>query len=343
MLSIAVAVMLAFSCSKVNPVTDSSRGTPIQIVVPNLEIIDPDVADPDTRVTWKTESTRAPKWEGTDEFQMIAYSVEKNVYKDWGDFKVTGTPNQTGTTFTGYKPNNFSNDPNDDNFGGNYFVGLVKNPSNSSYSLQYDPNNGKPRYVFFANIPAEQDGTGFKYSVIGAQYTFNGATFDKTHNNSVFFIRSALCKLTLPSGSNIKRIDITLGYSISDANQYLASSGTSQDLKFQLSDGFSSTFTFLIGGGSKTITIKNGDSNLPESPNNIYWACARTQYGASRGYAILTFKFTNDEGKVATKVIKMYRDANGNGTFEAEEKVDIAGGKALNSFGTVTFNAGDFK
>jgi hypothetical protein len=99
-------------------------------------------------------------------------------------------------------------------------------------------------------------------------------------------------------------------------------------------DAWSGSFTFLNGGGSKTITIKNGDNILPESPNNIYWACIRTAGNATRGYPILTFRFTNNEDKVATKVIKMQVS----GTIK-----NIANGKTLNNFGAVTFNTGDFK
>ena len=322
--------MLALSCSKEAPVDKHSKGTPIQIVVPNLEVVDPEATGTETKVTWRDEANRIPEWEASDAFQMIAYSVAKQHVTNWGDFTVTGTPNQYNTNieFTGYKPDGFTTDT-----GGDYFVGLVKNPSNSSYSLTYESSS--TRYVFYANIPAEQDGTGFKYSVIGAQYTYDGnVTFGTTNGNSVFFTRSALCKLSLPSGSNIKKIDITLGYSINSANQYLASSGNKQDLKFIVKDGWSDFCTFSTGGGSNTITIKNGDNILPEYPNNVYWACIRTAGNTTRGYAILTFKFTNNDGKVATKVIKMQKD----GSY-----MNIANGKKLNNFGTVTFGSNDFQ
>ena len=124
MLSIAVAVMMALSCSKETPVDKLSKGTPIEIVVPNIEI-DSEAAGTDSKVTWKDESARSPKWESSDAFQMIAYSVANQVYTNWGDFTVSGEPSQYNTKFTGYKPDGFSTET-----GGNYFVGLVKNPFN---------------------------------------------------------------------------------------------------------------------------------------------------------------------------------------------------------------------
>ncbi|MBO4596099.1 MAG: hypothetical protein J5632_05765 [Bacteroidales bacterium] len=325
-LFVAVAVMIAFSCSKENPVAGPSKGTPIQIVVPNPEIDDAEATTPETRYTWKDASSPTNlKWESSDSFQMIAYSVANQLVTNWHDFTVTGTPGQYNTVFTGYMPDGYTTAT-----GGNYFVGLLKNPTNSSITLTYDST---PRYVFYANIPAEQDGTGFKYSVIAAQYTYDSENkkFSTTNGNSIFYPRSALCKLTLPSDRDIRRIDITLGYSISDANQFLASDGIKQDMKFTLLDAFSGSFTFLNGGGSKTITIRNGDNSLPQ---NVYWACIRTAGNSARGNAILTFKFTNNEGKVATKVVTL---PNSGSTYK-----NIANGKTLNNFGAVTFNDSDF-
>ena len=66
---------------------------------------------------------------------------------------------------------------------------------------------------------------------------------------------------------------------------------------------------------------------LPEGSKPVYFACVRTQNNF--GGCVLTFKFTNNEGKVATK------------TADLTGKT-ISNGNKLNQFGTVTFNEGDF-
>lgn len=339
-LYLAAVAVAALSCEKETPLKNESKGTPVQIVVG-----DADIEDPDTKISWGNESGRRPKWDAGDSFQLIAYthnaSADQSVFTSWGDFVTQeGSTNQynSNTTFTGYMPDGFSTET-----GGKYFVAVEKNPSNSSYTLTHESN----RYIFTANVPKEQDGTGFKYSVMAAYFNYDGSNFTTT-GTSTFYPRTALCALTLPEGSNVTRIDITLGYSLSDANQYLASNGNKQDVKFCLVNGWNSgstySLTLLSGGGSKTISIYNNGAVLPETPNKVYWASIRTQSGhGTYGCAILTFKFTNTAGKVATKVVEMYKDSNGDHTYQASEKVNISAGNKLNNFGVVTFQDSDWK
>lgn len=339
-LYVAAAAMSVLSCAKDVPVKIESKGTPVEIVVE-----DADIEDPDTKISWGNESGKRPKWDAGDRFQLIAYthntSAAQSVFTSWGDFVTQdGSTNQynSNTTFSGYKPDGFSTET-----GGQYFAAIAKNPTNSSYTLSHESN----RYVFTANVPAEQDGTGFKYSVMAAYFNYADGVFSTT-GSSTFYPRTALCALALPEGSNVTRIDITLSYTLSDANQFLASNGSKQDVKFCLVNGWGvgSTYslTLLSGGGSKTISIYNNGAVLPETPNKVYWASIRTQSGsATYGCGILTFRFTNTDGKVATKVVELYKDSNGDHAYQSTEKVNVTAGNRLNNFGSVTFQDSDWE
>ena len=332
MMFAAVAAMATISCNKDlgqnDSIKESHKGTPIQVVVGNPE------SCVDTKVSSFREMegtlTTNPKWDAGDAFQMFSHDATNQLMTDWDKFVTAdGSTSQynSNATFAGYIPEGYTTDS-----GGSSFTAIVTNEYNPSYALTYD---SKPRYTFNCNIPSEQDGTGLKYSLFGSkQATYNGV--EKSLSGFAFRCWSSLCALNLPAGSNIVKIEITMSYENEDyaSSQFLASKGERQDLKWQVSD-----FTFVSGGGSKTITIYNNGTILPEGDTPVYFACARTLSGKALsgnqlGACILTFKFTNNDGLVATKIVTLYK----NGTY-----YNIQNGNNLNNFGAVTFAEGDFQ
>lgn len=312
----AVAAMAVSSCAKESAVQTPSKGTPIQIVVGNPE--DAVVYGDETKVSWRV--ARNPKWDAGDAFQLFSHKKAANLLTDWGAFVTEDGSVTSGTsnaTFSGYKPEGFTKSE-----GGDSFTAIAKNASNSSYTLFADGD----RYSFNMNIPAVQDGTGLKYSLLGCVPSFDEGS--SAFSNCSFNVKSALCALTLPAGVNVKTITITLGYENEEnaAGQFLASNGTNQDLKWKATD-----FTCLGGGGSKTVTITKGGELLPEG-TPIYWACIRTQSNSKDyGLAKLTFQFINDADKVATKVANIPSGRN------------VTVGTKLNNFGTIAITAADFE
>lgn len=315
-LFVTVAVAMAASCGKDGFEIEQTKGTPMIITIGNPE--GSEVEAPESKVAWRV--ARNPKWEAGDAFQIFSHNFASTQLTNWGDFVTAEgsvTSGKSDADFSGYQPTGFTKAT-----GGNTFTAIVKNPSNTSYSLFVDGS----RYSFYNNIPAVQDGTGLKYSLFGTVPSFTDGT-PGSFSSWNFNLKSALCAIKLPTGANVTTITVTLGYANESAatTQFLASKGDAQDLKWQ------SNFTFLGGGGSKSVTITKGGSLLPEG-EPIYWACVRTQSNASKswGLAHITFEFTNDAGAVATKVANLPDGTN------------INVGNKLNNFGTVTFNPGDF-
>lgn len=337
MLCAAVAAITAISCNKDLASNDSSvtpvKGSLIQISVGDPEPCVEDQSDNSavkpSQVATKVSQFRVarnPKWDAGDSFQFFAYNANSQLLTDWGAFTTdegSVTSGNSNATFWGYLPEGFTKAT-----GGNSFACIAHNEFNKSYTLTYETN---PRYVYYTNIPAEQDGTGLKYSMIVSTATYDEST--KTLGGFGFNVRSALCALTLPAGSNVVKIEITMSYdgngSSSASSQYLVSKGDKQDLKWQAGN-----WTCLGGGGCNTITIYKNGEVLPEVNTPVYFACIRTQSGTKYGLCTLTFKFTNAEGLVAEKSVPLKR---------GDSFVNIAVGTKINNFGTVTFGEDDFK
>lgn len=328
MLFIPVAVMTALSCNKAFELDNTDENapikkTPIEIVVGNPTADDD--AEPESKVSWRV--SRNPKWDANDSFQMFSFTAAEKICTPWGSFVTeegSVTSGNSNATFKGYMPEGFTKAT-----GGSTFVCIACNETNPSYNFTYESN---PRYVFYYNIPSVQDGTGLKYSLLATTVTYDESA--KTFSSFAFNVRSALCALTLPAGSNIKKIEIEMTWSGDHTNdpasQFLVSNGTKQDFKVNAS---TSTFDSAGGGGSRLLTIENGGI-LPEGNTPVYFACNRTQSGTKFGICTLTFKFTNADGLVATKVVPLYKGG---------KYYNIGNGTKLNNFGTMTFAEGDFK
>ena len=339
MLLAAVAAMTAISCNKeLGPNdnnTTSGKGSIIHVTVgdpdPCVEEQSDNSAVTPSQVSTKVSQFRIaknPKWDAGDSFQLFAYNISSKLLTDWGAFTTeegSVTQGNSNAQFWGYLPDGFTKET-----GGDSFACIAHNEFNKSYALKHEISNGTPRYYFMMNIPAEQDGTGLKYSLIASTATYDETAKALTVTN--FNVKSSFCALTLPAGSNVVKIEITMSYENESAAQYqyLASKGDKQDLKWQAGN-----YTCLGGGGSKTITIYKNGETLPEASTPVYFSCIRTQSGnASYGLCTLTFKFTNAEGLVAEKIVPLKK----NGSF-----VNIQVGSKINNFGTVTFAEGDFK
>ena len=338
MLFAAVAAMTAISCNKDLASNDSSvtpvKGSLIQVSVGDPE---PCVEDPSdnsavkpSQVATKVSQFRVarhPKWDAGDSFQFVAYNPTNKLLTDWGAFTTdegSVTSGNSDALFWGYLPEGFTKTT-----GGDKFTCIAHNVCNPSYTLVYEAN---PRYVFNMNIPAEQDGTGLKYTLIGSSASYDEEA--KTISGFSFNVKSPLCAFTLPSGSNVVKVEITMSYdnsgTHSPATQFFASNGNKQDLKFNAAD-----FTFLGGGATNTITIYNAGNVLPEASTPVYFACTRTQSGTKYGLCTLTFKFTNTEGLVAEKAVALKK---ADGSF-----VNIGASHKLNNFGTIPLTSTDFK
>ena len=342
MLFAAVAAMTAMSCNKELGQSDGSVSTEksslIQVTVGDPDPCVVEEGDVDTKVS-SFRIARNPKWDAGDAFQLFAYTASKTetpLLTDWGKF-VTEEGSMTGgnASFKGYLPEGFTKAT-----GGSTFSAIVCNEFNSSYTFTHEPSN--PRYVFYCNIPSEQDGTGLKYTLFGTPSTWKSDNVDyylsydegtKELGPFNFNVKSSLCALTLPAGSNVVKMEITMSYDKSGTNspasQFLVSNGNKQDLKWQADN-----FTCLGGGGCNTITIYNNGNVLPEVSTPVYFACIRTQSGTKYGLCTLTFKFTNADGLVAEKAVPLKK---------GNSFVNIGVGNKLNNFGTIPLTAEDFK
>lgn len=342
MMFVAVAAMTTISCNKElgqnDGVAESKKGTLIQVAVGNPESCIDDTMNSSDEIDTKVSSfvpqasNKTPKWDAGDSFQIFSYNAAKIIVTDWDKFvTVDGStsPYNANATFIGYIPEGFTQEA-----GGNTFSAIVTNEFNSAYTFAHD--SAKTRYTFNCNIPSEQDGTGLKYSLFGSTLTYDENT--KALSGFRFQFKSALCALTLPAGSNIVKIEITMSYENENfaTSQFLATKTGKQNLKWQADN-----FTFLSGGDSKTITIYNDGAVLPEDTVPVYFACVRTNSGGTAGgnnlgACILTFQFTNQDGLVATKTITLKNEETG-------KYLNIQNGNQLNNFGAVTFAEGDFQ
>ena len=328
MLIAAVAAMTAISCAKDLGQENFGSDAPIKMTPIEITVANPvadEEAGPESKVSWRV--ARNPKWDANDSFQMFSFTAAEKICTPWGSFVTeegSVTSGNSNATFKGYMPEGFTKAT-----GGSTFVCIACNETNPSYNFTYESN---PRYVFYYNIPSIQDGTGLKYTLLPTTVTYDESA--KTFSSFAFNVRSALCALTLPAGSNIKKIEIEMTWSGDHTNdpasQFLVSNGTKQDFKVNAS---SSTFDSAGGGGSRLLTIENGGI-LPEGNTPVYFACNRTQSGAKFGICTLTFKFTNTDGLVATKAVPLYKDG---------KYYNISNGTKLNNFGTMSFADGDFQ
>lgn len=334
---IAVAALMAFSCSKENT-NVISKGIPATFTFESPVVEDED--GPDSKIylfnpseVGSSGATRPTfRWNTGDIINIISYSIPE----DWSEGKFTQWPAfvaQAGgasATFRGEIP-----DPYVDG----YFL-ILSSKYNQSYTVAKQ-NDARGRLNIKCNIPALQDGSGINYAIFGARpkysasdkkFTFEAINDISTNNSNVtaynnqFALKSALSCFSIPADAHITKVEITVSRSDNATGQYLASNGDKKDIQIN-SYGFA-----FSGGGNPTITIYNDGEELP---TDIYFASRQAEGKDNQYYPILTFVFTNASGQTATKVLRLMKN-NG-----AEVKNLNCG--RLNKLGTVTFEANDFQ
>lgn len=334
---IAVAALMAFSCSKENT-NVISKGIPATFTFESPVVEDED--GPGSKIyifnpeEVGTSGAGRPtfRWNAGDIINIISYSIPE----DWSEGKFTQWPafvaqaGGTTATFRGEIP-----DPYVDG----YFL-ILSSKYNQSYTVAKQ-NDARGRLNIKCNIPALQDGSGINYAIFGARpkysasdkkFTFEAINDISTNNSNVtaynnqFALKSALSCFSIPADAHITKVEITVSRSDNATGQYLASNGDKKDIQIN-SYGFA-----FSGGGNPTITIYNDGEELP---TDIYFASRQAEGKANQYYPILTFVFTNASGQTATKVLRLMKN-NG-----AEVKNLNCG--RLNKLGTVTFGANDFQ
>jgi hypothetical protein len=310
----AVAVLAVISCEKKDIETPVS-GTPIEISVGFDEI---DGAQPGSKMS-NNDSDVSFKWDPGDALQIFSYNWDNDILTDWGMF--TTENGGVWGKFRGVIPAGYTAATHGDKF-------TVVFQQGKSFSLTRSTTSG--RYDLKFNIPANQDGTGVKYCLFGSATT-TWPTFDGDKSFSGMMLRcyTGLSVINV-SGPDIRTIKITLDHA-KNHGYCLASSGDKLDINYNCSNNG------LSGGGSKTITINNNDEVLS---GNIYFASRQTNGNANNGYPILTFEFINSEGKTATRVLKLAKGANEDGT--ASTYAGISTYNKMNRFPAVSLTAADF-
>lgn len=336
---IAVAALMAFSCSKENT-NVISKGIPATFTFESPVVEDED--GPGSKIyifnpeEVGTSGAGRPtfRWNTGDIINIFSYSIPE----DWSEGEFTQWPafvaqaGGTTATFKGEIP-----DPYVDG----YFL-ILSSKYNQSY-LVSKQDNTRGRLNIKCNIPALQDGSGVKYAIFGARpkysatdkkFTFVEIQDVSTGNskisayNNQFALKSALSCFSIPADAHITKVEITVSRSDNATGQYLASNGNKQDIQIN-SLGFA-----FSGGGAPTITLyKDGE----ELPTELYFASRQVEGKANEYYPILTFVFTNASGQTATKTLKL---ATFNGTAFTLKNLNVG---RLNKLGSVTFGPNDFQ
>lgn len=328
----AVAAMSALSCEKAE--TPEMDG--LYVIRFDAPVISVDDAD-DTKVCIKDYAANGRPnyaWQSGDAIHIYSYDIPETwadaTLTDWGKF-TTEDNNKTSAKFKGVLPATAVND---------YYFSFF---SNCDSEPQLVKHATRGRYDIKTNIPAVQDGTGIPYCFFAARpasfdsgtgvFSFAAINNISTGNtsqsqyNCQYALRCNLTKFNIPvfatAAKKIKRIDITLSYA-KGATQYLASSGSNRDISL------SSLNFYPGGGGSTTVSIYKDDEPLP---GELLFACRGTEGNGTRGYAILTFVFTNVSNETATAVVKLGAGLKDDGTATTY--------KNISPYGRMTY-IGDF-
>ncbi len=168
-------------------------------------------------------------------------------------------------------------------------------------------------------IPAEQDGTGWKYSVFIAR----SSTLSAQYNNPTggggitFHLMSSLFRLKLNSSKDITKVVLTssTGFMVGDVTKINMGS-------FHYAADVNKNFTLSEGCSGKTLTVENGGDVLP---NDLYFAVREMREGTT-----YTFTFTAEDGTTATRSLT-------NPAGYANRKT-----RKVLSLGTVTLTDADF-
>lgn len=296
----AAAMTAALSCSKEESNnTNVGKKLTVSVGSPVVE------QDPATSVVLTSiDPAYTLSWSAGDKIRVINYQDGTAGYNDWGDF--TTAAGGASASFTGTA-------------GTNSYSKYLAASAYKGYTFTCSASADSFKY----NIPANQDGTGVKYCCFAEYASYDGAnlTIPSMH------LRNALTRFDLPSEADVRRVTVTVSYTIS-ATLGLCSNGDDNDVTCNFLNGKKFAGS---GGPGKTITIYNGGALLS---GPVYFASRHTLKEDKYGNCSLTFVFTDGSDKTCTKTVKLY---------EKDVKSVILNSGYLNYLGAVSFKDGDFK
>lgn len=309
-LCVASATMVTVACQKQGTETFVKKGIPAQFVVedPSSDL------DDGTKVcaNGKGEYGGSPRWysrwEDGDICYLTSFSEGAEGYADWGAFTASVGANKKAV-FHGLVPEQHS---------GTTILALH---SSSAFEIKWDKSGN--RYNAYFNIPSTQDGTGFRYALIGAKATSysEGVITFPTSGGNQFTMRSALTCITVPAEADIRTIQVTVTKK-GGGNWNIFSNGDNKDM------AMNTTSFGLFGGGSNTVTITNGGV----LSGDVFFASRHTTGGDASTCPVLTFVFTNGNGEQSTKKVELVKNST----------VLQIGNAKVNKLGSVSFAPGDF-
>lgn len=312
---VAVAAMAALSCTK-EQVKERDNGQKISFVIDSPDNQETKVSSNGT-TTYQGSIRYRWKWDAEDALAIYSFNQVKDQITGWGNFITAegGSP----ATFSGIVP---------DAYTGDTFIALY-----SKYTDSFKLFWNSTRYDFGFNIPAVQDGEGAKYALFAAMPTYDPSTTTLTFPTSgsyQFFLRTALILLEVPIEADVRNITMTVTTAKTGAAQNIVSSGSNKDVYIN-----SSTMG-IWGAASNTVTINNGGVL-----SDKVWIATRqvTTGNATNGYIKLTFVFTNGNGQTATKVAKLAKEPQEDGTATSYKSISNG---VVNNLGVVSFTASDW-
>ena len=304
-LSIA-ACALALSCTKENIVENElslGEGFPVTV-----EIGAPDNGDSDDLVTKITESTEDGKthkftWNKGDAFRMVFWKEEtaagQSTLMDAGVF--TTEEGGVTATFKGTIP------PADE---GEYNVWALSPASAFTERTTIDEKSSSEPNKFYIrniNLPASQDGTGFKYCCFAAKdgkITNAGGEWSFTKNPQ-FVMSNSILHLKVNPRLSINKISVTHcrpDYQTSPGASVLSLAGETLSYHTSATSDASS-------GGQSTVTVYNKGLVL----DDVYIAVRHISNDVQYGISHLKFAFYSTDGSVAYKTLKLAEyDNDGN-------------------------------
>lgn len=168
-------------------------------------------------------------------------------------------------------------------------------------------------------IPAEQDGTGWKYTVfIARSALLTAATNNPTAGGgSTFNLMSSLFRMKLNSSKTITKVVLT------SSTGFMVGKVTEINMgAFHYATDVYKNFSLSAGCPGKTLTVENGGNPLPD---DLYFAVRELREGTT-----YTFTFTAEDGTTASRSLTNPADY-------ANRKT-----RKVLSLGTVTLTDSDF-
>ena len=251
-------------------------------------------------------TSQVREWTAGDKLSMLAFKVPasagllaKNNVVNFSSNRFTAEGAGKTATFSGKVPALDGTLPK-----GNQSLYIIYPACNLTVPAQsFQQGSAAPAYqINGPSISQRQDGTGWRY----CWFTSNNGTISTTKREIVtapiFSLANALVKLTVISGKEIKKIEITQE---GTANPGLAGA-------FILSTGQTA---LAEGCATSTITIENSGNPLPAE---VLFACGRMLKDIT-----YTFTFTAIDGRSVSRARKLTETVNP-GTVGALQAFDLS-------------------